>query len=365
MKKQIQILLLCAALLVGCAEENVPNVSAPTGESLPVAEPTAPTEPERDIYAGETHTALGTAAPGTVALLKNMNSWEWAHLPKTLADCFYEDVNYIDFINSNIAQQVDILGESWVYTAWTYLKRPFTGIPADYPHWELYGSYLEIAFPVGNPFFHSRMEVRFSVELNGEVSPYHYQPTAVHEWLGAQVVIVQQPKRTEEGLFYTLPVTGRVGVDALLEQCFNELLRQEAFLELARAHQREWGVAFRHHTVQRGRFMTSAIYFGPDRFPLGQGNENWGEGVDQEPMIPHTVLVVDVEAKALSGTAELWRWWLREKNEQDLREHFAEIIGMEPSQTFTIEHIWLQDSVFINFVLRDEEGALHQFMQFG
>ena len=82
---------------------------------------------------------------------------------KPLSDVFYDGFNYIQYINSEITSQ--ILAHE--YTS----KRPFPGIPNDYPHYGFLGEgWLTILFPYDNPFFDGSMT--FQIHLTEDISPY-------------------------------------------------------------------------------------------------------------------------------------------------------------------------------------------------
>ncbi len=100
-----------------------------------------------------------------------------------LSDIFYDDFNYIRYINSEIMNEISSPYSAYRYSESLYslrldenIKRPFTGIPNDYPNYELvagYSSayaYIKIDLPYNNPFFRDPMT--FNVPLTSDISPY-------------------------------------------------------------------------------------------------------------------------------------------------------------------------------------------------
>ncbi|MCL1898119.1 MAG: substrate-binding domain-containing protein [Micrococcales bacterium] len=100
-----------------------------------------------------------------------------------LSDFFYDGVNYIEFINTNLLNEDSNQWLSSCETDWMCFapKRlaPFTGLPADYPefafaHWGT--SSLDIQFRQGNPFVTSRFansgDSFVEISLPSDLSPY-------------------------------------------------------------------------------------------------------------------------------------------------------------------------------------------------
>ena len=96
---------------------------------------------------------------------------------KPLSSVFYDGFNYIDYINTHIAdklQALDLYHTRYMNsdTFDVVLKRAFPGIPRDYPHYSFSerGVELRIEFPAGNPYFRGVRD--FGIRLSRDVSPY-------------------------------------------------------------------------------------------------------------------------------------------------------------------------------------------------
>jgi hypothetical protein len=96
---------------------------------------------------------------------------------KPLSDVFYNGFNYIEFINTNIAnklQALDLYHTRYMNsdTFGAVLKRSFPGIPNDYPHYSFESGepVLLIEFPDDNPYFSYGM--KFRIRLTKDISPY-------------------------------------------------------------------------------------------------------------------------------------------------------------------------------------------------
>ncbi|MCL2493363.1 MAG: substrate-binding domain-containing protein [Clostridiales bacterium] len=102
-----------------------------------------------------------------------------------LSSLFYDGVNYVDYINRSIIEQSET-SDSWGQIG---MARPFTGIPNDYPLFDLMppegnyskdscGAALRIRFNAANPFFimsgegQTVSEVPFQINLPLDLSPY-------------------------------------------------------------------------------------------------------------------------------------------------------------------------------------------------
>ncbi|MDR0852280.1 MAG: substrate-binding domain-containing protein [Clostridiales Family XIII bacterium] len=92
-----------------------------------------------------------------------------------LSDLFLDGFNYIDYINTRLNMDLNVnLGTYYYDERGQYiqnvLKRPYTGIPNDYPHFSYRGDVVDVFFPHDNPFFDSTAS--FTVPLTSDVSPY-------------------------------------------------------------------------------------------------------------------------------------------------------------------------------------------------
>jgi phosphate transport system substrate-binding protein len=133
-----------------------------------------------------------------------------------LSDLFYDGVNYIEFINSRIANMITRNIEIYWHHLFEetfdgfYLKRPFTGIPNDYARFGMYlfdGPVLQIIIDGGNPFFDSEHILTFDIFLPIDLSPYgliydiSYERVNFDGSDGVLVPSVQtgtQPSRTDD-----------------------------------------------------------------------------------------------------------------------------------------------------------------------
>lgn len=100
-----------------------------------------------------------------------------------LSDLFYDDVNYIRYINEQamLALQKDV----WKITEYIPVveemqRRPFSGFPRDYPYFhivegELGGRVLELLVPYENPLFTTGLTSQYTaiqIPLPDTISPY-------------------------------------------------------------------------------------------------------------------------------------------------------------------------------------------------
>ena len=123
------------------------------------------------IYLGDTENSSGTG--GTVLKTGVEDAQPSLSVRRPLSDMFFDGFNYISYINNEIMailDSVDIYGYMISFGE-EYQKRPFPGIPNDYPHYEIYYTGgLVINFPDNNPFFKDM--TRFSIRLTEDISPY-------------------------------------------------------------------------------------------------------------------------------------------------------------------------------------------------
>lgn len=94
-----------------------------------------------------------------------------------LSDLFYDGVNYIEYINSNLLNQDT---KEWYITdsdtfEGYYQKRPFTGIPNDYSNFNIVtwdGASIHIYIEKDNPFFMFSNNITLQVPLPADLSPW-------------------------------------------------------------------------------------------------------------------------------------------------------------------------------------------------
>jgi phosphate transport system substrate-binding protein len=137
------------------------------------------------IYLGDTDNSSGTGgtAPKPADAIDEFIS---GGVKMPLSDLFYDGFNYIRYINDEIISHIN----SPKSGDWNEMgsgapprlenaKRPFTGVPNDYPHYEIMeygdGSHgIYIVLPEGNPFFTYASYIR--VRLTPDISPYGTPP---------------------------------------------------------------------------------------------------------------------------------------------------------------------------------------------
>ena len=133
------------------------------------------------VYLGDTRNSSGTG--GTVLKSGVEDAQPVNGVRRSLSDLFYDGFNYILYINDAIMQELDHGFPEEVtrplFEEIILLKQPFTGIPNDYPNFEITGiGWLIISFPIGNPFFvHSRdyysdYSFDYYIRLTDDISPY-------------------------------------------------------------------------------------------------------------------------------------------------------------------------------------------------
>jgi len=126
------------------------------------------------IYLGDTEYSSGTGGTVQKSEVDEVNPVNGVRRP--LSDIFYNDFNYIRYINNEIVawlESYDYDEENTISDK--YQIRPFAGIPNDYPHYEIsYIGDLRIVFPDGNPFF--KRGISIYIPLTDEISPYGSEP---------------------------------------------------------------------------------------------------------------------------------------------------------------------------------------------
>lgn len=129
-------------------------------------------DPIDPIYLGETDNSSGT---GGTALKKGVEGVQPVNgVRPPLSDLFFDGFNYIRYINDQILEELTWFDyDEWqMFTWWEqYQKRPFTGIPNNYPNYEIkYRGDLIISLPFENPFFAGGRD--FRINLTEDISPY-------------------------------------------------------------------------------------------------------------------------------------------------------------------------------------------------
>jgi len=143
--------------------------------------PLAPLEgvwPDDDtdpIYLGDADNSSGT---GGAVLKDGTDNIVTGGVRRPLSDIFFDGFNYIRYINSAIINQLQLMYDYEIGDTSTveeqFSKRPFSGIPNDYPHYELVNKqdwvYLRVNFHRDNPFFNGSRS--FDIRLTADISPY-------------------------------------------------------------------------------------------------------------------------------------------------------------------------------------------------
>jgi len=124
------------------------------------------------IYLGNTDNSSGTGGTELKTDVDGIQPVNGVRPP--LSDIFNDGFNYIQYINAEIIKWVDSIDtESWGNPSQMekVLKRPFTGIPNDYPNYEInYIGILTVSFPSDNPFFNQPVNIQ--IPLTENISPY-------------------------------------------------------------------------------------------------------------------------------------------------------------------------------------------------
>ena len=131
--------------------------------------------PDDDIdplYLGDVDNSSGTGGKVLKTSIDDVLPKNGVRPP--LSDLFYDGFNYIRYINERILADLTWFDYgSWEVITWLeqYQKRPFIGVPNDYPNYEIrnMGSLL-ITLPSDNPFFAQGKD--FYIDLTEDISPY-------------------------------------------------------------------------------------------------------------------------------------------------------------------------------------------------
>ena len=110
-----------------------------------------------------------------------------------LSDLFYEDADYIDYLNQTINDNLYSDGEFgndsqyyyYYYSLGTQQIAAFTGLANNYPYFALSGSNITFYLPQVNPFFspHSSLYdqgLSITAVITSEISPYGYSGIALN-----------------------------------------------------------------------------------------------------------------------------------------------------------------------------------------
>ncbi|MDL2273839.1 hypothetical protein LJC34_04755 [Oscillospiraceae bacterium OttesenSCG-928-G22] len=207
----LALLLLASLAACGTAQTETPAPSPVKLPSPPPATiaPVSTSAPYVDVFEGDTKQSSGTGGTVPLPVPLDVSSLK-------LSDVFFDGFNYIEYINEYLAASFPAQsdnpngGEGWA-------KRPFTGIPNDYPHYSFdrYLRYISIQFLPDNPFFGfsgymwDKEYWSISVPLTDEVSPYGEprQPWNGGTWAGEPAFDINlRPKMSESWIRYLVPV---------------------------------------------------------------------------------------------------------------------------------------------------------------
>ena len=132
----------------------------------------APDDDIDPIYLGDTDSSSGTGGTVLKTGVEDVQPVNGVRPP--LSDLFFDGFNYISYINGELMDRLNWVDyENWIRITLgeSILIRPFTGIPNDYPNYEInYMGALFISFPEGNPFF--GQGTNLYVTLTEDISPY-------------------------------------------------------------------------------------------------------------------------------------------------------------------------------------------------
>jgi hypothetical protein len=124
------------------------------------------------IFLGDVYNASGTGGTVLKTGVEDVQPVNGVRPP--ISDLFFDGFNYIQYINGEIMRWLDSFDlELWQSVSWgeQYLMRPFTGIPNDYPNYEIHNlGNMIISFPADNPFFGRGMTIY--IRLTEDISPY-------------------------------------------------------------------------------------------------------------------------------------------------------------------------------------------------
>lgn len=145
-----------------------------------------------------------------------------------LSDLFYNGVNYIDYINTQLAKKIiehgEVVEDPESVTDPLRLKRPFAGLPNDYPFFTAYrtreGTQLYLWLDRENPYvaLEARQESEcFAVPLGHDISPW------------GQCTLGILPGAANQPSSFVVDGGARPKVDARLREAHSKLL--EAFAD--------------------------------------------------------------------------------------------------------------------------------------
>ena len=228
----------------------------------------------------------------------------------SLSDLFYDGFNYIGYINSTILSMgynemlrdgstwpEDYLNDSLALSEY-FLKRPFTGLPNDYPHFSMAygennGTDLILHIPSPNPFWKEAMQLH--IPLSHEVSPY----------AGCRVDVSLSLQEAGEGLAFSLPVVSiDQGAYPVAEAVINEAIAQmgDEVRRRPEMFSQEDGDLMEAVVLQWGQWLS--VYFPtPEDGYWGRIYEGWRPVVTGAVFDLHTGERVSFSRKNFNGIA--------------------------------------------------------------
>ena len=139
-----------------------------------------PDETIDPVFLGDVDNSKGTG--GTVLKPDAADEIVVNGVRKPLSDLFYDGFNYISYINGEIISYLNSPQSAYHFgddidgtRLSDNMKRPFTGIPNNYPNYEIWDGYdgnryIFVNITKDNPFFDGPK--RFDIRLTSDISPY-------------------------------------------------------------------------------------------------------------------------------------------------------------------------------------------------
>jgi len=185
------------------------------------------------VYLGDTENSSGTG--GTEIKTDIADVLHTGGVRPRLSDLFFDGFNYIQYLNSEIFRQINMETYDYYFQyTWGDIHqiRPFTGIPNDYPHFEIDSiGNLFIYFPENNPFF-SGSEISIYISLSQDVSPYgHELPIFFrnYEYMGQ---LLPGVRLLATDIVFTEPSESTASINQQLRVWFDSFFTDEDALEL-------------------------------------------------------------------------------------------------------------------------------------
>jgi len=245
------------------------------------------------------------------AVVLDMGDWERVNL----SDIFYDDVNYIRYINGQV--MLALYENPWISDDYTPVteemqRRPFSGFPRDYPYFrikrdELGRRVLELLVNYENPLFATNLTYRYpaiQIPLMDSVSPYG-QP-----WVDVivdtsnspfHVVQIALPKEKDPHIAEKV----NAGLLKASQQALEHPVMQEGAQQIRQTWE-DYGTPMMPRVNVSGKYISVRYY----------GNERYREG-DQATI---AAAAFDLETgEAVDGRA-LWEMGMKVLEQVDIPE---------------------------------------------